>query len=169
MTASANLLLPLPQATEWMTNAPAPILNASSNHPLFSAEDPRPTPSYSLPTVMNICHAFLASQHQKLLLVGREVPSYMSLGGRLSPFLLPPTKSPGCRFLLHSWGSGFGLSPMNKSYSPGQGGLCLLDLQKLHIVLLRSGFYPNSNAQKQCSKIKYQLVFPFLKNNLHTF
>lgn len=87
-----------------MTNAPAPILSTSSNHPLLSAGDPRPIPSYSLPTVRNICHAFLASQPQKLLPVGGEVPPYMSLGGRLNPFLLLAIKSPRCYFLLHSWG-----------------------------------------------------------------
>ena len=51
---------------------------------------------------MNICRAFSARQHQKLLLVGGKVPPYMSLGGGLSPFLLLAIKSPERESLLHS-------------------------------------------------------------------
>lgn len=79
VTASANLLLPLPQATQWMTAAPAPTPTASSNLPLLLFGGPCPIPSHSLPTVGTICHAVLASQHEHLLVGGEASPS-VSLG-----------------------------------------------------------------------------------------
>lgn len=63
VTASTNLLLPLPQVTPWTAAAPVPVPTASSNLPLLLFGGPCPIPSHSLPTAGNICHAFLATQH----------------------------------------------------------------------------------------------------------
>lgn len=110
------------------------ILIASNNRPSFAFGDPCPIPSHSLPTAVDICCGFLASQHQNLLLVGREVPPYMSLGGRPSRFLLLAVKESWMGFLTYSRDEAQdpGLS-MNKSHSSGWGGSACSDLQKLYI------------------------------------